>query len=85
MTGFQRSFSLGLMLAPGSLNMYGVETLPDCTSRSGLVEVVLLDRLLARSIPVQNAFSPAPVRTTARTSSFVRNEARRACSSSCIA
>ena len=35
-------------------------------------------------MPVQNAFEPAPVRITHRTSSFVRNDLHRVRSSDCI-
>ncbi len=35
MTGFHRSFCLGLMLAPGSLYMNGVETLPVLSPLTG--------------------------------------------------
>ena len=60
-TGFQRSHDFGPMLSPGSLNMNGV--LPDPTTSGSVVSSRSPPICSMRSMPVQNAFSPAPVST----------------------
>src|SRR6266576_1363863 len=61
-TGFQRSELFGPMLSPGSLNMKGV--LPEPTTSGSVLSSPSSPICSMRSMPVQNAFSPAPVRTT---------------------
>src|SRR5262249_37742016 len=69
-------------LSPGSLNMNGVLPLP--TTSGSVLSSCSPPICSMRSIPVQNAFSPAPVSTTQRTSSFRRRERQSVCSSRCI-
>ena len=73
----------GLMLSPGSLNMNGVDTRPPGLAPSGRRGTRSIDS--ARSMPVQNAFSPAPVRTTARRRRSCAATRQTCLSSSCIA
>ena len=87
MIGFQRSFDLGPTFSPGSSKWNGVSELPP----PGTAEVRLMSSgsshapmTSSRSIPVQNAFSPAPVSTTQRTSSSWRMLRHRCFSSDCI-
>ncbi len=83
MTGFQKSQLFGPMLSPGSLNMNGV--LPEPIASSGVNVVSPSPPICSiRSMPVQKAFSPAPVSTTHRTSSWRRSPRQRARSSRCI-
>jgi len=81
-TGFQRSELFGPMLSPGSLNMNGV--LPEPTTSGSVLSSPSSPICSMRSMPVQNAFSPAPVRTTQRTSSWRRSPRHNACSSRCM-
>ena len=81
-TGFQKSFDRGPMFLPGSSNMNGVAdgeptVLPLAGGNSSPIVSV-------RSIPVQNAFSPAAATTTALTSSFSRSARHVSRSSICI-
>ena len=66
-TGFHRSHDFGPMLSPGSLNMNGVD--PEPTMSGSALSVLSPPICSMRSMPVQNAFSPAPVSTMQRTGS----------------
>src|SRR4051812_22442077 len=78
MTGFQRSLLFGPMFSPGSSKWNGVDRDPTTRSLTGEPMVSM------RSMPVQKAFSPAPVSTTQRTLSSPRSERHRVRSSSCM-
>src|SRR5450631_4902412 len=83
MTGFQRSELFGPMLSPGSLKWNGVPPW-EPTMVSSVVSSVSPPICSIRSMPVQNAFSPAPVRTTQRTDSCQRSARQHSWSSRCM-
>ena len=69
-TGFHMRLTRGPIVSPGSSYVYGSHF-----TSNGMV---------LRSLPVQNALSPAPVSTTHRTSSFERSACHSCASSSII-
>src|SRR5260370_23963605 len=71
------------MLSPGSLKWNGVPPW-DPTTVASVVSSVSPPICAIRSMPVQNAFSPAPVSTTQRTLSRQRSVRQHSCSSRCI-
>ena len=83
MTGFQRSELFGPMLSPGSLKWNGVPP-REPTTVGSVVSSVSPPICSMRSMPVQNAFSPAPVSTTQRTDSRHRSVRQQSCSSRCM-
>ena len=72
MTGFQRSFDLGPSHSPGSSKWNGVAPNPMYGSPPADAPVGPSSICSMRSMPVQNALSPAPVSTMQRTSSWRR-------------
>ena len=70
-TGFQSSLDFGPSQSPGSSYMKLFDVPYSAGESSSAVNGSL------RSMPVQNARSPAPVRTTTRTSSSTRSASHR--------
>ena len=77
-TGFQRSLALGPNQSPGSSYMKLLDVPYNAGESSNAVNGSL------RSMPVQNARSPAPVSTTTRTSSSARSASHRSRQSRCM-